>query len=321
MRLAELPQPAVRAHLCGHGLTLVTGALRTRIRSALPAVADGLASLYADFPVEPDARFADFHVAMARPLGLRRWYRPHALFFFDGRSVFKPLPLNQAFPMLEWGLNWCVTTQIQHRLLFHAAVVARGERALLLPGPPGSGKSTLCAALASCGWRLLSDELAIVDLDDASLQPLARPVSLKNASIAAIRSFAPRAFVSEPCHDTLKGTVAHLRPSRESVDAMRVPGRSAWIVFPEYRPGAATRLTAEAPEAGFFRLLKNAFNYAALGARAFERSVDLVAGSDCYDLVYSNLEEAVARLGELEAGAGAGSTGDVPGAAAGSGAP
>jgi predicted ATPase len=30
---------------------------------------------------------------------------------------------------------------------------------VILPAPPGSGKSTLCAALVTRGWRLLSDEL------------------------------------------------------------------------------------------------------------------------------------------------------------------
>jgi hypothetical protein len=42
-------------------------------------------------------------------------------------------------------------------------VLERGGRALLLPAPSGSGKSTLCAGLAFNGWRLLSDELALLD--------------------------------------------------------------------------------------------------------------------------------------------------------------
>lgn len=302
MRLAELPAPALRARLRDPGITLVTGGFRTRIRSALPSVAEGLRTLYADFPVEPDADFADFHVALGRPAGLRRWYRPHVLFLFDGRSVFKPLPLHQAFPMLEWGLNWCVTTQVSHCLLFHAAVVARGDRALVMPGRPGSGKSTLCAGLVTRGWRLLSDEMVIVDLATGELHGLGRPVSLKNESIPAIRAFAPDAFVGAPCHDTLKGTVAHLRPPADSVRRMTQPARPARIVFPRFAPGADTVLEPVAQEEAFFRLVENAFNYAALGVHAFERTADLVGHSDCHDLAYSSLEEAVARLGELDEG-------------------
>jgi len=307
VRVGDVPRPALAAALADRGLALTTGTYRTRVLSALPAVAAGLAEFYRDFPCDidvsgPEHAFADFHVALRRPLGLRRWLRPHVLFCFDGRSVFKPLPADQAFPMLEWGLNWCVTTQINHCLLFHAAVVARDDRAVVMPGPPGSGKSTLCAALVTRGWRLLSDELALVDLDTGEVHGLARPVSLKNASIDAIRAFAPDAFVGEPCHDTLKGTVAHLRPPAASVQCMRRAARPAHLVFPRFQPDRPTRLEPMAPEEAFFGLVDNAFNYAALGVRAFERTVDLVGQSGCHDLAYSDLEEAVARLVEVDEG-------------------
>lgn len=297
--VADLSAAALRDRLRGPGLDLVTGRFCTRIVSALPDVMTGIGTLYRDFAVAPAGEFADFHVEVSRPVGLRRWYRPQVLFRFDGRSVFKPLPRNQAFPMLEWGLNWCVTTQIYHYLVFHAAVVARGNRALVMPGPPGSGKSTLCAALVTQGWRLLSDEMAIVDLESGVIHGLGRPVSLKNESIPALHKLAPDAFVSAPCHDTLKGTVAHLRPPKDSVERMDTPVRPGWVVFPRFEPEAATELVERDRCTAFFDLVSNAFNYSALGDVAFERSVDLVAQSDCYDFSYSHLAEAVACLGEL----------------------
>lgn len=299
MRVADVSVGELHARLRGPGVTLVTGRFRNRITSAMRPVAEGIAALYPDFPLELDGGFADFHVALDRPAGLRRWYRPQVLFLFDGRSVFKPLPRHQAYPMLEWGLNWCVTTQVNHFLLFHAAVVARAGHALVMPGEPGAGKSTLCAALVTAGWRLLSDELAMVDLDTGELHGLGRPVSLKNASIDVIRAFAPDAFVSEPCHDTLKGTVAHLRPPAGSVQDVTRPARPAWLVFPHFEAGAATALIPEPPERAFFRLVNNSFNYSALGTVAFDRTVDLVAQSGCHDLTYSRLEEAVAGLDTL----------------------
>ena len=47
-------------------------------------------------------------------------------------------------------------------LLVHAAVLERDGRAVVMPGPSGVGKSTLCAALVARGWRLLSDEVAMI---------------------------------------------------------------------------------------------------------------------------------------------------------------
>src|SRR2546423_11656048 len=120
--------------------------------------------------------FADFQVSLTA----RRWWKPQVLFRFDDTPAFHPLPADQAFPILEWGLNWCVSAHCHQYLIVHAAVLEQGGRALLLQGPPGCGKSTLCAGLASRGWRLLSDELALIDPATAEVAALARPISLKN---------------------------------------------------------------------------------------------------------------------------------------------
>ena len=90
-------------------------------------------------------------------------------------------------------MNWCISAHAHQFLILHAAVLERGGVALIMPAPPGSGKSTLCAALALSGWRLLSDELALIDPGSGRVWPLCRPVSLKNRSIEVIRHFAPEA--------------------------------------------------------------------------------------------------------------------------------
>lgn len=53
------------------------------------------------------------------------------------------------------------------RPVFHAAAAAMpdGDGCVLLAGDSGAGKSTLLMTLLQCGWRLLADDLAVVDLD------------------------------------------------------------------------------------------------------------------------------------------------------------
>lgn len=298
-RLEQLPRAAVLRALRRGSLALATGQFVFRIQTSIGHVANGLCELYGDFPASLTSEFADFQVHIRPPRSIRRYYRPQALFLLEGRSAFKPLAYHQAFPLLEWGMNWCISTQVRHLVLFHAAVVARGERALILPAPPGSGKSTLCAALASRGWRLLSDELAMLDPATGSLQGLARPVSLKNASIPVIREFAPQAHVSAPCHDTVKGTVAHLRPTTESVDRVSRPARPAWVVFPRFEPGADTSLTALEPGSALMGMIRNSFNYGALGSLAFESVTDMMTRVRSYEFIYSCLDEAVATFNAL----------------------
>ncbi|HEY9145854.1 MAG TPA: HprK-related kinase A, partial [Thiobacillus sp.] len=180
MKLLQLPQSDLRHQLAGDGVWLRTGPFSLRIRSRLPRVAEGLAELYGQFEVRSSHQaFADFHVELNPPSRLRRWFRPQVNFSFDGAQPFKPLPLDQAYPMLEWGLNWCVSMHAHHYLIIHAAVVEKNGLAAILPAPPGSGKSTLTAGLVLSGWRLLSDELTLIDRKTGLLHALPRPVSLK----------------------------------------------------------------------------------------------------------------------------------------------
>ncbi|TXL12561.1 hypothetical protein BMR05_15020 [Methylococcaceae bacterium HT4] len=83
-------------------------------------------------------------------------------------------------------MNWCISSQLNTYLIIHAAVIEKSGYAVIMPAPPGSGKSTLTASLIQEGWRLLSDELTIIDVQNACVVPFPRPVSLKNESIDII---------------------------------------------------------------------------------------------------------------------------------------
>ncbi len=297
MRLGELSAEALAAHL-REGLALVTGPFVFRIRSRLPGVAANLARLYADFLLA-EGPFADFHVDIDRVTGARRWFKPQAQFWMDGHTPFKPLPANQAFAMLEWGMNWCITSHAHDRLMLHAAVLEKAGSALILPGDPGAGKSTLTAALMLAGWRLLSDEIALIDPADGLLRGLARPVSLKNAAIDIIRHHTPAAVLGDVARDTHKGTVAHLKPTPDCVRRVDEPARPRWIVFPRWQAGANTNLTSHPKSAAFLHLASHAFNYSLLGTTGFQQVGALMDGCDCWDFSYSRLPEAIRTFAGL----------------------
>ncbi|HVF63862.1 MAG TPA: HprK-related kinase A [Casimicrobiaceae bacterium] len=291
---AELGRRLARA-----GLRLRTGPVVYVIHTTIPAVVAGIRLHYAWHPIEPDDVFGDFHVEVTRGFGLRRFVRRQAHFWFEGERSFEPLSFAQAFPMLEWGLNWCVTSHCHQYLMVHAAVLAREGRAVVLPAPPGSGKSTLCAALMLAGWRLLSDELALIDPVSGTLAPLPRPVSLKNASIDVIRCYSTAAVLGPLVRDTRKGTVAHLKPTAMSVAAADTPAQPAWLVFPRFQQDAPARI-GELPRAeAFMRLVDNAFNYDVLGRSAFLAAAELVDACRAYDFSYSSLDDAISAFDSL----------------------
>lgn len=299
MIVSDLPPSELRNRLRGEGLRIASGPFNCRLQSRVIDIASDLARLYANHPLLPDDAFIDFHVAIEPGRGLHHWIRPQARFVVDGIEPFTPLPRAQALPMIEWGLNWCITAYSQHVLILHAAAVARGNRAVIMPAPPGSGKSTLCAALVNRGWRLLSDELTIIRLDTGEISGLARPVNLKNKSIDIIRNFAPDAFLTEPVHDTSKGTVALMAPSAQSVRDVGQAARPCWMILPRYRAGAPTSLVAMPTGAAFLQIADNAMNYHVLGAKGFDAVGRLVDHCKHFSFEYSQLDEAIAQFDKL----------------------
>lgn len=300
MRLGDLEPADLARRLRTEGLALNTGPVTTRVRSPFPEVLEGLRVLYPDYRIEPATSFCDYDCEVVPPRGLRRWWRPQSLFRFAGHQPFKPLPANQAQAIFEWGLNWCVSTSLQRYLVIHAAVIAKDGQAAVFPAPPGSGKSTLCAALVCRGWRLLSDELCLIDLKRRDLVPMPRPVSLKNQSIDVMRRFAPEAAFGQATHDTLKGTVCHMKAPTDSVLRASERAKLAWVVFPKYCPGSPVRTQALSPGEAVLHLADNAFNYHLHGAEGFHGLADLVEGADSLRFEYSQLDEAVAFFAALE---------------------
>ena len=299
MIVADLSADELRHALDEPGLRIRVGPIVVAVRSPFRTVVDGLALHYAAHEIGPPD-FADFHVSVEPPFGLRRWFTPQALFRFDGSPPFTPLPAAQAFPLFEWGLNWSICAHCHQYVVVHAAVIAREDRAMILPAPPGSGKSTLCAALAARGWRLLSDELTLIDIEAGVIVPIPRPISLKNASIATIARFWPEAPMGAIVPDTLKGSVAHVQPPAQSVRSSAERAVPAWIVVPRYRPAAAAELAPLGRSAAFMQLADNAFNYSTHGRRGFERLADVVDRSRCFEFTYGGaLDDAVQTFDRL----------------------
>lgn len=300
MKLLQLPPAELRQQLAGAGVWLRTGPFSLKLQTRIPSVVEGLAKLYGQFEVRNALEaFADFHLSVNPPRGWRHWLSHQAEFSFDSLKPFQPLPRAQAFLMLEWGIDWCVSTQAHHYFIIRAAVVEKNGLAAILPAPPGSGKNTLTAGLVLSGWRLLSDELTLIDRKSAMLRALPRPISLKNQSIDIIHQFAPEAFINRPSHDTAKGTVAHLRPPRESVRRQHEPARPGWVIFPKWEADAPTTLTPRSQAQAFTHLIQNAFNYSPLGEDDFNIVSALTEQTTCYDFRYSQLRDAIAAFDRL----------------------
>lgn len=304
-RVGDLPPGEFAARLGRTGVAVRIGPFDFRIGARARGLAGALHSLYRDYPLLTGERVLHGHVAVRDVMNWLPTPRRRVRFTVDGRAPHEDMPAGQALPVLEWGINLVIAMRYHCYLMLHAAVLERGGRALLLPAWPGHGKTTLCAALAHRGWRLLSDEFGLVRPGTRELVPIPRPMPLKNASIDVIRHFAPEAFLGPVIPGTRKGTIAHVRPPAESVARAQETAPAAWIVFPRWAEGAALSLGEMPKSEGCMQLATNAFNYEILGEQGFATARDLIDGARCYRLVYSSLDEAVEALGALAIESGA----------------
>ncbi len=299
MMISELTATELQARLTGGGLCFGCGPFRLRLNSSLQSLLTVLHELYAHYPIYDHSGVDDYRMTLDWASPLRRWLRPVVRFSADGPAPFTDVPITRAFPTLEWGMNWCIAIRAHHVLMLHAAVVERHGRVLVLPAAPGSGKSTLCAALSHSGWRLFSDEFGLIRPEDNAFVPIPRLISLKNQSIAVIRQFSPTAYFGATYHGTHKGSVAHIRPPQASVTRMTELAPAGWVVFPRWQAGAALTLQPIAKERAFMMIASNAFNYEVLGEQAFKTVAHLVNNCKIYTLVYSDLTQAIRILDEL----------------------
>jgi hypothetical protein len=67
-------------------------------------------------------------------------------------------------------------------LSFHAALVGRGDRGVLILGPNEAGKSTLACALWQRGFTFLGDDVAVLNEDNRAAGSAPRRVSLRDQS-------------------------------------------------------------------------------------------------------------------------------------------
>jgi len=230
----------------------------------------------------------------------RFWQPGGSLAFQLGQQHFRYADPDQIVPMFEWGLNWCVATYQSRYLCIHAAVLEKGGKAVILPAPPGSGKSTLCAMMMLQGWRLLSDEHCMINPVDGAVLPCVRPLSLKNNSLAVISKLFPAVDLKQRTENTHKGTMAYLTPTEQSWLYRHQTARPKLVIFPKYN-AAANGLSGYAlsESALFMQLAINSFNYSVMAETGFHALHQLSSEAEGYCFEYNDGQLAIDQIEEL----------------------
>jgi hypothetical protein len=99
----------------------------------------------------------------------------------DGHEPALADSLDLAIAAVEYGAIARLNEPDAEVLALHAALLSRGGKGILVVGPKESGKSTLACALWRSGWRLHSDDNALIE-DGPRARGIPRRVSLRKTS-------------------------------------------------------------------------------------------------------------------------------------------
>lgn len=295
MKIGQITDSSFAAKIGTDGIRLRCGPFVSHIVSELPEIAETIWTLYSDFDLATES-IADFHL---RVIARRSPFHRRAELIAEGRSLFGLFPRNESVAMLEWGLNACVCAWAHDFMIIHAAIVAQQNAALVMPGGPGAGKSTLATALVARGWRLLSDELTLIRPHGGEAVPLVRPISLKNESIEIASRIIENPVFGPICDVRRKGRMAHLKPDFQSVACGQKPAYPRVFVLPSFNRDGLTYLQPISRAQTFVSVAENALNYGVLHQLGFEALALVISRSQGYRLQYSEVDSAVDELERL----------------------
>lgn len=202
---------------------------------------------------------------------------------------------DRATPLLKIALTEVVLDHVEG-LALHAATVLRGDRAMLLLGEPGAGKSTLSQALHGPEFTIAGDDLAELRFD-GRVQALPFAVTLKRGSWRLLQGR----------HDDIDRVETFVRPDGKKarylpVDASagRTPQEVAWIVLLDRKDGAVPVIAELSVAETFGALLASAWSGETdLTPRGFTGLAACIDGARCVRLTYSDLDAATGALSRL----------------------
>lgn len=272
------------------------GPVQFRVGSAWRAPVAALRQLYAGYPQHEAIPHCTVRLEPDKPW--RRFVRPSVA--IRGDHILPdalPLPLSQGLLAAEMGMNLQLALGERRFLLLHAASVEKDGQGLILTGESGSGKSTLSALLGANGWRFMGDEFVLIEPETGAMLPFPRPVSLKNASIAALEAILPPERFGPRLAGTPKGDIRHLKPDPAAIAAMKAPAMPRLILFPRF--GFAAEIRDVLPGEAFVRLTQASTNFTALGERGFAALTQLVTTVPARAIDYPDTAAALDMVAAL----------------------
>lgn len=213
-----------------------------------------------------------------------------------GRTLWR---MERKYALIPWFesevMTWLLARLSDYMPVHAAAVHDDAGRAVLIAGPPEAGKTSLAYAAGVAGWRIMTDEAALIDRRGLAVYSFPRAMLIKPQTARAwpeLRKVAGRQVQL----DSGLTRVRYVNPA--SVGGASAPSAPvANIVFPVWARRTAIERIGE--REALDRLLRVAF-YTGGRERTVDMCVRLVRSCPAWRLWSADAREAAALLGSLD---------------------
>jgi hypothetical protein len=223
----------------------------------------------------------------------------------DGIPVGCAPRLSWVAPIVKAALWQSAINAYDFLFYIHAGVVGAGASCVLLPAAPGSGKSSLTAALVHRGFRYFSDEVALIESTTFHVSPMPLAMCIKSTGWDLMARYYPE-ILSLPVHvRTDEKVLRYIPPPADSLEQSPMP--VGHIIFPRYDQAAPTQLERVTRSEALGRLMGECMALRQrLDHKNVRRLVGWIAGIECYELTFSSLETAANLVVEATGSSGSG---------------
>jgi hypothetical protein len=203
------------------GFSVTNHGVRISVRSNSPQYLDVLRALLPPGTSGYAGSSVDVLFSLWAPTApAARSVRQFTLLYLNDGLLARDLNTERVVHWFEQNARIAVAALCPDHVFIHAGVVAWNGRAVVVPGPSGSGKSELVRALLDLGATYYSDEYAIIG-PTGEVEPYPRPLSLRTEGAGQRHKVLPPRVGDRPMPVgfllfTKYGEGAHWRPCRLS---------------------------------------------------------------------------------------------------------
>ncbi len=220
------------------------------------------------------------------------------LISINGYDFSWRIPKQQLAAFFNDRVRKLVFTPSDYFLASHAAVLAKGDKCLMMPAVSYSGKSTLSAALLSADYQYFSDEMAVIDRDYQA-RPVPLGIGLKHGSWHLLASYLPQLADLEE-QQRWDGIPLKYVPIDHSIRHGKDRKKVSHLVFPTYRLESTAQLLPISTPQAVSQLFKAGFTMQ--GPFSKKQVIELLSWVEsipAYKFEFSQLDEAIDCLDVL----------------------